>query len=77
MSWKIRYGMIGGGCGAFVGGVHCIVAAMDQQTELVRRAFSSNPQKSKDCGANLFFPARISTAPACSFASPTGSLPKL
>jgi predicted dehydrogenase len=57
MSRKIRYGMIGGGRGAFIGGVHRISAAIDQQTELVCGAFSSNPQKSKDSGADLFLPA--------------------
>jgi hypothetical protein len=77
MSCKIRYGMAGGGCGAFMGGVHRIVAAMDQQTELVCGAFSSNLQKSKDTGTDLFFHARMSTAPARIFVAPTGSLPML
>lgn len=57
MSRKIRYGMIGGGRGAFIGGVHRIAAAIDQQTELVCGAFSSNPQKSKDSGADFFLSA--------------------
>lgn len=54
MSRKIRYGMVGGGRGAFIGAVHRIAAAMDQQIELVCGAFSSDPQKSKDSGADLF-----------------------
>ena len=57
MSRKIRYGMIGGGRGAFIGGVHRIAAAIDQQIELVCGAFSSNPQKSKDSGADFHLPA--------------------
>jgi predicted dehydrogenase len=57
MSRKIRYGMVGGGRGAFIGAVHRIAAAMDQQIELVCGAFSSDPQKSKDSGADLFLPA--------------------
>lgn len=57
MSRKIRYGMVGGGRGAFIGGVHRIAAAMDQQIELVCGAFSSDPQKSKDSGADFFLPA--------------------
>ena len=57
MSRKIRYGMVGGGRGAFIGGVHRIAAAIDQQIELVCGAFSSDPQKSKDSGADLFLPA--------------------
>lgn len=57
MSRKIRYGMVGGGRGAFIGGVHRIAAAMDQQIELVCGAFSSDPEKSKASGADLFLPA--------------------
>ncbi|MDZ4289220.1 MAG: Gfo/Idh/MocA family oxidoreductase, partial [Prosthecobacter sp.] len=57
MSRKIRYGMVGGGRGAFIGGVHRIAAAIDQQVELVCGAFSSDPQKSKDSGADLFLPS--------------------
>lgn len=57
MSRKIRYGMVGGGRGAFIGAVHRIAAAIDQQIELVCGAFSSDPQKSKDSGADFFLPA--------------------
>ncbi len=57
MSTKIRYGMIGGGRGAFIGAVHRIAAALDQQVELVCGAFSSDPEKSKASGADLFLPA--------------------
>jgi len=56
MSRKIRYGMVGGGRGAFIGAVHRIAAAMDQQIELVCGAFSSDPAKSKASGADLFLP---------------------
>src|SRR4051812_15308198 len=54
MSRKIRYGMVGGGRGAFIGAVHRIAAAMDQQIELVGGAFSSDPEKSRASGADLF-----------------------
>ncbi|BDS08639.1 oxidoreductase [Oceaniferula spumae] len=54
---KVRMGMIGGGRGAFIGAVHRIAAAIDQQIELVCGAFSSDPQRSKDSGADLFLPA--------------------
>jgi len=57
MSRKIRYGMIGGGRGAFIGAVHRIAAALDQQIELVCGAFSSDPEKSKASGADFFLPA--------------------
>lgn len=53
---KIRMGMVGGGRGAFIGAVHRIAAAMDQQIELVCGAFSSSPEKSKASGADLFLP---------------------
>lgn len=56
MSRKIRYGMVGGGRGAFIGAVHRIAAAIDQQIELVCGAFSSDPQKSRDSGADLYLP---------------------
>jgi predicted dehydrogenase len=54
MSRKIRYGMVGGGRGAFIGAVHRIAAALDQQIELVCGAFSSDPERSKASGADLF-----------------------
>ena len=57
MSRKIRYGMVGGGRGAFIGAVHRIAAAMDQQIDLVCGAFSSDPEKSKASGADFFLPA--------------------
>ena len=51
---RIRMGMIGGGRGAFIGAVHRIAAAIDGQIELVCGAFSSDPQRSRDSGADLF-----------------------
>ena len=60
MSRKIRYGMIGGGRGAFIGAVHRIAANMDGQIELVAGAFSADPAKSKASGADLFLdPKRV------------------
>jgi len=60
MNRKLRYGMIGGGRGAFIGAVHRIAAQMDGQAELVAGAFSSDPARSKDSGADLFLdPARV------------------
>ncbi|HEV7404669.1 MAG TPA: Gfo/Idh/MocA family oxidoreductase [Chthoniobacteraceae bacterium] len=56
MSRKIRYGMVGGGRGAFIGGVHRIAANIDGQVELVCGAFSSDPEKSKASGADFFLP---------------------
>src|SRR5689334_4257827 len=60
MNRKLRFGMIGGGRGAFIGAVHRIAAAMDGQAELVAGAFSSDPARSKASGADLFLsPARV------------------
>lgn len=51
---KIRMGMVGGGRGAFIGGVHRMAAALDGQIELVCGAFSSNPEKSKASAEDFF-----------------------
>lgn len=56
MSRKIRMGMIGGGIGAFIGGVHRMAAALDGEIELVCGAFSSNPERSKQSGEELHLP---------------------
>lgn len=57
MSRKIRMGMVGGGRGAFIGGVHRIAAAIDQQIELVCGAFSSDPEKSRLSGEDFYLPS--------------------
>ncbi|HTJ78099.1 MAG TPA: Gfo/Idh/MocA family oxidoreductase [Rariglobus sp.] len=60
MNRKLRFGMIGGGRGAFIGAVHRIAAQMDGQAELVAGAFSSDAARSKDSGADLFLdPSRV------------------
>lgn len=46
--------MIGGGRGAFIGAVHRMAATLDGQAELVAGCFSSNAQKSKDSGSDLY-----------------------
>lgn len=53
---KIRLGMVGGGEGAFIGAVHRIAAAIDQQIELVCGAFSSDAARAKASGKSLFLP---------------------
>ena len=49
--------MIGGGRGAFIGAVHRMAAALDGQIDLVCGAFSSDPERSKLSGGDLFLPA--------------------
>ncbi|MBS0632175.1 MAG: Gfo/Idh/MocA family oxidoreductase [Verrucomicrobia bacterium] len=53
MNRKLRFGMIGGGRGAFIGAVHRIAALMDGRAELVAGAFSSDARRSHDSGADL------------------------
>lgn len=45
--------MVGGGRGAFIGGVHRTAAAIDGEIELVCGAFSSTAEKSKASGEDL------------------------
>jgi predicted dehydrogenase len=52
-SGPIRYGMVGGGQGAFIGGVHRIAARIDGEFVLVAGALSSNPERAKASGAEL------------------------
>jgi predicted dehydrogenase len=60
MNRKLRFGMVGGGRGAFIGAVHRIAAAMDGQAELVAGAFSADPGRSRLSGADLFLdPGRV------------------
>ena len=60
-SWKrkLRMGMVGGGQGAFIGGVHRIAATLDQQVEVVAGCFSQSYDNTKLTGAQLYLdPAR-------------------
>ena len=50
---RIRLGMVGGGSGAFIGGVHRMAARLDDQFELVAGALSSTPEKAKASGLEL------------------------
>jgi predicted dehydrogenase len=57
---KVRYGMVGGGPGAFIGAVHRKAAALDGEIELVAGAFSSDVLKSRRQGEQLFLdPTRV------------------
>lgn len=49
----IRYGMVGGGQGAFIGGVHRIAARIDGEFRLVAGALSSDPDRAAKSGAEL------------------------
>src|SRR5690606_4284623 len=53
---RLRMGMIGGGIGSFMGGVHRKASAMDGMIELVCGAFSSTAEKSRETGRSLYLP---------------------
>ncbi|HEY4163200.1 MAG TPA: Gfo/Idh/MocA family oxidoreductase [Dongiaceae bacterium] len=42
---RIKYGMVGGGEGAFIGAVHRLAARMDDQYDLAAGALSASPEK--------------------------------
>ncbi|WP_038364654.1 Gfo/Idh/MocA family oxidoreductase [Bosea sp. UNC402CLCol] len=50
---RIRLGMVGGGQGAFIGGVHRIAARLDDRYELVAGALSSEPELAKASAREL------------------------
>lgn len=49
----VRYGMIGGGQGAFIGGIHRTAAAIAGNWRLVAGAFSATPEKALASGAEI------------------------
>jgi predicted dehydrogenase len=51
---RLRYAMVGGGRDAFIGSVHRKAAALDGQIELVAGALSSQPDKARASGRDLF-----------------------
>ena len=60
MNRKLRMGMVGGGRGAFIGEVHRMAANLDGKIELVAGALSSDPEKSRLSGEDLFLdPDRV------------------
>ena len=60
---KLRFGMIGGGIGSFIGPVHRMAACLDNEAELVSGVFSSDPDKSIKSGKALYLdPKRVYTS---------------
>src|SRR3954468_9250308 len=62
MPWtrKLRMGMVGGGQGAFIGGVHRIAAALDGQIDLVAGVFSRDWNNTQATGRSLYLdPSRL------------------
>jgi predicted dehydrogenase len=57
---RIRYGMVGGGPGAFIGAVHRMAMRLEGRYELVAGAFSSDPQRGRAMGSELgLVPERV------------------
>ncbi|WP_234430386.1 Gfo/Idh/MocA family protein, partial [Brucella melitensis] len=50
---RIRLGMVGGGAGAFIGGVHRMAARLDNRFDLVAGALSSSPERAQASGREL------------------------
>ncbi len=53
MDRKLRYAMVGGGPGAFIGAVHRMAARLDGLAEIAAGAFSSSAEKSQETGREL------------------------
>jgi predicted dehydrogenase len=53
VSRPLRYGMVGGGRGAFIGAVHRAAAALDQQAVLTAGALSSDPARARESASDL------------------------
>jgi predicted dehydrogenase len=53
---RIRYGMVGGGQGAFIGAVHRLAARMDDQYVLTAGALSSDPKRALASAKELGLP---------------------
>ncbi len=68
--------MIGGGRGAFIGAVHRMAAALDGQIELVCGAFSSDAERSRLSGADLFLAPERCYGPYAEMIRTEASLPE-
>jgi len=53
---RLRYAMVGGGHGAFIGAVHRHAIALDGQAELIAGALSSTPERALESGRALGLP---------------------
>jgi predicted dehydrogenase len=72
----IRLGMVGGGEGAFIGGVHRAALAMDGMCRLVCGALASTPEKAKRSGEALGLPASRSYPDVAAMLAGEAALPE-
>ena len=57
---RLRMGMVGGGQGAFIGGVHRMASRIDDEIELIAGCFSRDPANSAKTGQELRLdPSRV------------------
>ena len=56
MTRRLRYGMVGGGEGAFIGAVHRHAMALDHRYSLAAGALSSTPERARRSGEALGLP---------------------
>ena len=56
MKRRIRMGMVGGGPGAFIGGVHRAASRLDGKIELVCGSFCTNPEANATMADELYIP---------------------
>ena len=68
--------MVGGGRGAFIGGVHRRAANLDGEIELVAGAFSSDPKKSKLSGRDFHLDSKRVYASYQEMAEAEAALPQ-
>lgn len=54
MNRPIRWGMVGGGIGGFIGEAHRMAARLDGKFELVAGALSSDPERARQSAAQCF-----------------------
>src|SRR5262245_33246473 len=50
----IRWGMVGGGIGGFIGEAHRMAARLDGKFDLIAGALSSDPERARQSAANCF-----------------------
>ena len=62
---ELRLGMVGGGQGAFIGGVHRIAARLDDHYELVAGCFSPTPERSRASAGGAGCRARAGLCELC------------
>ena len=72
---RIRLGMVGGGQGAFIGGVHRMAARLDDQFELTAGALSSDPARAASSAAELRLPPERSYASFADMAAKEAARP--